>query len=89
MGRLTGRGRECASAADYEAVLGPIYAFYERLAEGAGPAALSRGGTLSRTVWKRVTGEGRAGRLLLGKYRDPRAPSRSSTGSGSGPSTPS
>jgi hypothetical protein len=64
MGRLTGHGRNCDSAADYEAVLGPIYAFYERLAEGAAPEALSRGGTLSRTVWRRVTGEGLAGRLL-------------------------
>jgi len=73
MGRLTGRGRECGSAADYEAVLAPIYAFYERLAEGAGPAALSRGGTVSRTVWKRVTGEGRTGRLLLGRIAIPGA----------------
>jgi hypothetical protein len=73
MGRLTGRGRNCTSAADYEAVLGPIYAFYERLADGAGPDALSRGGTLSRTVWKRVTGEGPAGRLLLGKVAIPGA----------------
>ncbi len=73
MGRLTGRGRDCASAADYEAVLAPIYAFYERLAEGAGPEALSRGGTLSRTVWKRATGEGRAARVLLGKIAIPGA----------------
>jgi Calcineurin-like phosphoesterase len=73
MGRLTGRGRNCTSAADYEAVLAPIYAFYERLADGAGPEALSRGGTLSRTVWKRVTGEGPAGRVLLGKVAIPGA----------------
>ena len=73
MGRLTGRGRNCTSAADYEAVLAPIYAFYERLADGAGPEALSRGGTLSRTVWKRVTGEGAAGRVLLGKVAIPGA----------------
>jgi hypothetical protein len=73
MGRLTGRGRDCRSAADYEAVLGPIYAFYERLAEGAAPEALSRGGTLSRTVWKRATGQGRAGRILLGRVAIPGA----------------
>jgi predicted phosphodiesterase len=73
MGRLTGRGRNVASAADYEAVLAPIYAFYERLAEGAGPEALSRGGTLSRTVWKRATGERRAGRILLGRVAIPGA----------------
>ena len=73
MGRITGRGRNCSSAADYEAVLGPIYAFYERLADGAGPEALSRGGTLSRTVWKRATGKGRAGRVLLGRVAIPGA----------------
>ena len=73
MGRLTGRGRNCRSAADYEAVLGPIYAFYGRLAESAGPEALSRGGALSRTVWKQVTGESRAGRLLLGRVAIPGA----------------
>jgi Calcineurin-like phosphoesterase len=73
MGRLTGRGRNCRSAADYEAVLGPIYAFYERLADGAAPDALSRGGTLSRTVWKRATGQGRAGRVLLGRVAIPGA----------------
>lgn len=73
MGRLTGRGRNCTSAAGYEAVLGPIYAFYERLADGARPQALSRGGTLSRTVWRHVTGERPAGRVLLGKVAIPGA----------------
>jgi predicted phosphodiesterase len=73
MGRLTGRSRSCSSAADYEAVLAPIYAFYERLTDGARPEALSRGGTLSRTVWKRATGEGRAGRVLLGRVAIPGA----------------
>jgi hypothetical protein len=73
MGRVTGRGRNCSSAADYEAVLGPIYAFYERLADAAGPEALSRGGTLSRTVWKRATGKGRAGRVLVGRLAIPGA----------------
>jgi predicted phosphodiesterase len=73
MGRVTGRGRVCASAADYEAVLGPLYAFYGQLAEGTRAEALSRSGTLSRTVWKRVTGEGRAGRILLGRVAIPGA----------------
>jgi Calcineurin-like phosphoesterase len=73
MGRITGRGRSSSSAADYEAVLGPIYAFYDRLADSAGPEALSRGGTLSRTVWKRATGEGRAGRILVGQIAIPGA----------------
>ena len=73
MGRVTGRGRECASAVEYEAVLAPLYAFYGQLAEGAGAQALSRSSTVSRTVWKRVTGEGRAGRVLLGRVAIPGA----------------
>jgi predicted phosphodiesterase len=73
MGRVTGRGRACRSVADYEAVLAPLYVFYEELAQGAGPKALSRGGALSRTVWRRVTGDGRAGRLLLGRVTIPGA----------------
>jgi predicted phosphodiesterase len=73
MGRVTGRGRTCRSVADYEAVLAPMYAFYEELAQGAGPKALSLGGTLSRTVWRRATGDGRAGRLLLGRLTIPGA----------------
>jgi predicted phosphodiesterase len=73
MGRVTGRGRDCRSPADYEAVLAPMYAFYDELAQGAGPNALARGGTLSRSVWRRVTGDGGAGRLLLGRLTIPGA----------------
>jgi predicted phosphodiesterase len=73
MGRVTGRGRACQSPADYEAVLAPLYVFYEELAQGAGPKALSRGGTLSRTVWRRATTDGGAGRLLLGRVTIPGA----------------
>lgn len=64
MARLTGRGKACRSAADYETILAPLYAFYDGLAQGASPSALSRGGTLSRSVWKRVTGAGPAALLL-------------------------
>ena len=73
MGRVTGRGRTCSTATGYEAVLAPMYAFYDELAQGAGPRALARGGTLSRSVWQRVTGNGRAGRLLLARVTIPGA----------------
>lgn len=72
MARLTGRSKACRSAADYETILAPLYAFYAGLAQGASPSALSRGGTLSRSVWKRVTGAGPAA-LLLGRVTIPTA----------------
>src|SRR6185436_5562082 len=73
MARVTGRGAECRSAADYEAVLAPLYGFYAGLAEGASSAALERGATLSRNVWSRVTGDGKVARVLLGRITIPGA----------------
>ena len=73
MGRLTRRGSTVASAGDYEAVLAPMYAFYDGLAEAAPPSALRRGGALSRGVWERVNGDGRVARLLLGRVTIPAA----------------
>ncbi|MDQ5832224.1 MAG: metallophosphoesterase [Actinomycetota bacterium] len=73
MARVTGRGADCASADDFEAVLAPLYGFYAGLAQGASPAALERGGAMSRSVWRRVTGNGRVGRLLLGRVTIPAA----------------
>ena len=73
MGRLTRRGGTVASAGDYEAVLAPMYAFYDGLAEAAPPSALRRGGALSRGVWERVNGDGRVARLLLGRVTIPAA----------------
>jgi calcineurin-like phosphoesterase family protein len=73
MGRLTGRGGDCRSAADYEAVLAPLYAFYAGLAQGASPATLARGARMSRTVWSRATGDGGFGRMLLGRITIPGA----------------
>jgi predicted phosphodiesterase len=73
MGRLTRRGNAVASAGDYEAVLAPMYAFYDGLAEAAPPSALRRGGALSRGVWERVNGDGRLARLLLGRVTIPAA----------------
>ena len=73
MGRMTGRGADCAGADDFEAVLAPLYGFYAGLAQGASPAALERGGAMSRSVWSRVTGNGLVGRLLLGRVTIPAA----------------
>ena len=42
-------------------------------AEGASPVALQRGGRTSREVWRRVNGNGRLGRLLLGRVTIPAA----------------
>ena len=68
--RLTGRS-ECSSAADYEAVMAPIYGFHAGLSEGATGAALARGAGLSRSVWRRANGNGRAGRFLIGRVTIP------------------
>ncbi len=87
MARLTGRGKSSKSAADYEAIMAPLYAFYSGLAQGASPASLSRGGTLSRNVWRAASGNGRrpdadsagraamahASRFLLGRVTIPGA----------------
>jgi predicted phosphodiesterase len=87
MARLTGRGKAPGSAAGYEAVMGPLYAFYSGLAQGASPASLARGGSLSRDVWRAASGNGRrpdsdsavraaiavASRFLLGRVTIPGA----------------
>ena len=57
MGRVTGLGKSPASATEYETVLAPMYAFYAGLAQGASAKVLARGGSLSRTVWKRVASD--------------------------------
>jgi predicted phosphodiesterase len=75
MARVTGRGKSPESAADYEVILAPLYGFYSGLAQGASPASLSRGGRLSRNVWRRVSGNGppALGRFLLGRVTIPGA----------------
>jgi hypothetical protein len=73
MARVTGRASDCRSATDYEAVMAPLYGFYAGLAQGASPATLERGGAVSRSVWGRVTGNGRVGRMLLGRITIPGA----------------
>jgi hypothetical protein len=59
MGRLTKLRHEARSAADYETILAPMYAFYAGLAQGASASALARGSSFSRTVWQRAS-DGRA-----------------------------
>jgi hypothetical protein len=73
MVRITGRNGNHRSAADYEAALSPLYAFYSGLAQGATATALRRGGSASRAVWSRMNdGDGgRLGRVLLGRLAIP------------------
>ena len=71
MGRITGGGRNCRSAREYEAVLAPMYVFHLELAQGSSRRAFARGGHVSRDVWRRLNGEpgsiaGGAGRFLIG-----------------------
>jgi predicted phosphodiesterase len=73
MARFTGRGSDCRSAADYELVLAPLYGFYAGLAQGASSETLKRGASVSRTVWSRVTGDGMAARVVLGRITIPSA----------------
>jgi predicted phosphodiesterase len=73
MARVTGRGRDPGSAAGYEAVLAPLYGFYDGLAQGASGATLERGGRMSRRVWSRATGDGTVARVLLGRITIPGA----------------
>ena len=68
--RLSGRS-DCTSAADFEAVMAPIYGFHAGLAEGASGAALARGATMSRSVWSRATGNGRVSRFVVGRVTIP------------------
>jgi predicted phosphodiesterase len=75
MGRLTGLGKTAASAADYETILGPMYSFYSGLAQGTSASVLARGGSLSRSVWRRANTDGRPslGGFLLGRVTIPGA----------------
>jgi predicted phosphodiesterase len=73
MGRITGKGRACRTAADYESVLAPMYGFLAGLAQGASPAVLQRGGRASRSVWQRVNGSDPLDRVLLGQVTIPGA----------------
>ncbi|HEV3376660.1 MAG TPA: metallophosphoesterase [Thermoleophilaceae bacterium] len=73
MARVTGRGSDPRSAADYEAVMAPLYAFYDNLAQGAPGATLERGGRMSRNVWRLAAGDGGVARFLLGRITIPGA----------------
>jgi predicted phosphodiesterase len=73
MARITGRGRNRRLAADYEAALGPMYAFLDGLAEGMSEGMLRRSGSVSRNVWQRANGRSRLGGLLLSRAAIPGA----------------
>ena len=79
MGLVTGRGRDCRTPEDYEAVLAPMYTFHAELAQGSARSAVARGGHVSRDVWRRVNGSagGRPGaalsRFLIGSVTIPAA----------------
>jgi predicted phosphodiesterase len=74
MGRVTGRAQTADTPADYEAVLAPMYAWFHGVAQSASSQTLRRGGSFSRTVWRRVNEEdGRVGRFLLGRVTIPGA----------------
>jgi predicted phosphodiesterase len=73
MARVTGRGRDLRSAAEYEAALGPMYAFFAGLAEAMSGPHLKRSGSLSRNVWRRANGHSRVGSLLLTRAAIPGA----------------
>jgi hypothetical protein len=71
MARITGRGGDAASAAEYEAALGPMYAFFAGLAESVSGESLRRRGSISRTVWQRANGHSRAGPWLISRVAIP------------------
>jgi predicted phosphodiesterase len=73
MARVTGRGSDPRSAADYEAVMAPLYAFYDGLAQGAPGATLERGARMSRNVWRLAAGDGGVARFVLGRVTIPGA----------------
>jgi hypothetical protein len=72
VGRLTNRGRDCRSVDDYEAVLSPIYAFNDAIAQGVSRRAAEHGGSLSRSVWARANGvAGPLSRFVVGTLAIP------------------
>jgi predicted phosphodiesterase len=76
VGLATGRRRpSCRTVADYEAVVGPLYALLYGIAQGARAGTLARGGRLSRRVWERASDRDgrRLSRLLLGRVTIPGA----------------
>ncbi len=73
MARLGGRGRHATGAADYEAALSPLYGLLGGFAETAADAALRRGGSLSRSVWRQASGRRRLGGLAMGRVAIPGA----------------
>jgi Calcineurin-like phosphoesterase len=76
LARVTGRGRDCRSAADYEAVLAPMYAFHHEVAQGATAPPVKHSSMISRSIWARANGSRGSGavvRFLLGRVTIPGA----------------
>lgn len=74
MARVAGVPRgSAARPSDYEASLSPLYALAYRLAQHAPDSTITRGGGVSRGVWKRVNPSGSAslGGLLIGRVAIP------------------
>jgi UDP-2,3-diacylglucosamine pyrophosphatase LpxH len=72
MGKISRRTRDCRSVEDYEAVMGPLYAYLARLAENTPSERLQKGGSVSRDLWTRLTGGGPVA-FLLGRVAFPGA----------------
>jgi predicted phosphodiesterase len=74
--RFTGvRSRGAPPVEAYEASLSPIYAFAHSVVQGSPTRAVTRGGNLSRSVWKKSNPDGRASLagLALGRVAIPGA----------------
>jgi hypothetical protein len=71
--RLTGR-RDPRSAAEFEAIVAPIYAFSDQIAQGSTSAVVRSSTEISRDVWSRVNGgSGGAGAFVLRRLAIPGA----------------
>jgi UDP-2,3-diacylglucosamine pyrophosphatase LpxH len=65
MGRLVGvSAADAAEPDDYEAALSPLYALAHSLVQRRAPAAATRGGNLSRSIYGRSTGGTLGGRAI-------------------------
>jgi predicted phosphodiesterase len=75
MGRFTGRGRSARTPEDYEAVLGPLYAFFYLYAQSTESESLRSKGSISRRVWSNLNGGSgsRMARFALGRVTIPGA----------------
>ncbi|MGI8946365.1 MAG: metallophosphoesterase [Thermoleophilaceae bacterium] len=73
IGRFAGGGNGSGAPLSYEAALAPMYAFAYSLVQQGEAKAVTRGGSLSRTIWERSRpGDGRRlARFALGRVAIP------------------